>query len=329
MRRTVILLVLWAIVLCAGVVALVTAEKPAEAAFPGQNAKIAFQGYRDDGMGNSTSEIITVFPDGTGARQLTSASGSGDPTFSADGTKIAYAGSSSSNESDNDIYVMNRFGNGKTPLTHNDLPEYGPTWSPDGSKIAFIRQELVPDPDDPDGGFDWQIDIWVMNADGSGQVNITDDDAFEAGPTWSPDGSKIAFDKGGDLWVMNPDGSEQRNVTNTGYVNGRYVGEYDPDWSPDGKKLAFASNRHYNKYEVYTMNLDGTGLTNVTNTRYVNEEDCVWSPSGTRIAYRKDLTENAEIFTKNADGSGAPKNVSNDPKYNESPDWGPKPTTTR
>jgi WD40-like Beta Propeller Repeat len=71
------------------------AEKPAEAAFPGQNTKIAFQGYRDDGMGNSTSEIITVFPDGTGARQLTSASGSGDPTFSADGTKIAYAGSSS------------------------------------------------------------------------------------------------------------------------------------------------------------------------------------------------------------------------------------------
>jgi Tol biopolymer transport system component len=53
----------------------------------------------------------------------------------------------------------------------------------------------------------------------------------------------------------------------------------------------------------------------------------VWSPSGTKIAYRKDLSENPEIFTKNADGSGRSKNVSNDPNYNSSPDWGPKPTT--
>jgi Tol biopolymer transport system component len=74
------------------------------------------------------------------------------------------------------------------------------------------------------------------------------------------------------------------------------------------------------------MQLDGSELTNVTDSRYVGEEDCVWSPSGTAIAYRKDLPENTEIFKKNADGSGRSKNVSNDPKYNSSPDWGPKPT---
>jgi Tol biopolymer transport system component len=53
----------------------------------------------------------------------------------------------------------------------------------------------------------------------------------------------------------------------------------------------------------------------------------VCAPSGTKIAYRRDLEGNPEIYTKNADGSGRPKNVSNDPSYNESPDWGPKPTT--
>ncbi len=74
------------------------------------------------------------------------------------------------------------------------------------------------------------------------------------------------------------------------------------------------------------MQLDGSALTNVTDSRYVGEEDCVFSPSGTAIAYRKDLPENPEIFKKNADGSGRSKNVSNDPKYNSSPDWGPKPT---
>ena len=104
--------------------------------------------------------------------------------------------------------------------------------------------------------------------------------------------------------------------------------EDDPEFSPDGKKLVFASNRQYNKYDAYTMNLDGTALINVTNSRSLNEEDCVWSQSGTRIAYRRDLEGNPEIFTKNADGSGRPKNVSNDPAYNESPDWSPKPATT-
>ena len=314
-----------AAVLVACAAALLVASREAEAAFPGQNGRIAFQGDRDAGGGNFASEVITVSPDGKRTRQLTSASDSGDPTFSPDGKKIAYAGSRSVYD-DEDIYVMDRFGNGKTPLTDNDLPEYGPAWSPDGTKIVFMRQERVAA---PDGGFDWQVDIWVMNADGSGQKKLTDDLDREAGPTFSPNGTRIAFGKNADIWTMNPDGSGQRNLTDTGYVNGRYVVEVDPDFSPDGKKLAFASNRQYKKYDVYAMNLDGTAPINVTNSRYLNEEDCVWSPSGTKIAYRRDLLfGNPEIFTKNADGSGRPKNVSNDPAYNESPDWGPKPATT-
>src|ERR687890_278963 len=296
-------------------VALLAVSQKAEATFPGKNGRIAFEGDRDTDTGDSSSEIITVSPDGTGMKQLTSASGSGNPTFSPNGEKIAYAANYGAGT--RGIYVMNRSGNAKKALTDsNNVPEYGPTWSPDGTKIAFIRQERV---STPEGQSDWQVDVWVMNADGSEQKKLTDDSNDEGAPTWSPDGTKIAFVDGPDIWTVKPDGSGRHNLTNT---PDSY--EEDPDFSPDGKKIAFASKGK--KPDIYTMQLDGSELTNVTDSRYVGEEDCVWSPSGTAIAYRKDLPENPEIFKKNADGSGKSKNVSDDPKYNSSPDWGPKPT---
>jgi Tol biopolymer transport system component len=316
-RRTLYLPVMIAAVVACAVAILAISQK-AEAAFPGKNGRIAFEGYRDTGTGGSSAEIITVSPDGTGTKQLTSASGSGNPTFSPDGEKIAYAASYEAGT--RGIYVMNRSGNDKKALTNsNNLPEYGPTWSPDGKKIAFVRQERV---STPEGQSDWQVDVWVMNADGSEQKKLTDDFNHEGTPTWSPDGTEIAFVDGPDIWTVKPDGSGRHNLTNT-----PNIGEEDPDFSPDGKKLAFASRGQYKKPDIYTMRLDGSDLTNVTDSRYVGEEDCVWSPSGTAIAYRKDFPENAEIFKKNADGSGRSKNASNDPKYNSSPDWAPKLTT--
>ena len=246
-------------------VALLALSQKSEASFPGKNGRIAFEGDRDTGgTGDSFTEVITVSLDGTGMKQLTSASGSGNPTFSPNGEKIAYAANYGADT--RGIYVINRSGTSKKALTdNNNLPEYGPTWSPDGTKIAFVD--------------------------------------------------------GPDIWTVKPDGSGRHNLTNT---PNSY--EEDPDFSPDGKKIAFASKGKYKKPDIYTMQLDGSELTNVTDSRYVGEEDCVWSPSGTAIAYRKDLPENPEIFKKNADGSGRSKNVSNDPKYNSSPDWGPKPT---
>ena len=208
-------------------VALLAVSQKAEATFPGKNGRIAFEGDRDTGgTGGSSAEIITVSPDGTGMKQLTSDSSSGNPTFSPNGEKIAYAASYGAGT--RGIYVMNRSGNAKKALTDsNNFPEYGPTWSPDGTKIAFIRQERV---STPEGQSDWQVDVWVMNADGSEQKKLTDDFNNEYGPTWSPDGTKIAFVDGPDIWTVKPDGSERHNLTNT---PNSY--EEDPDFSPDGK----------------------------------------------------------------------------------------------
>ena len=309
-----------AAMLLACAVAFVAAVREAEAAFPGQNGRIAFDGYRDAGGGNSATEILTVSPGG-GTKQLTSASGAGDPAFAPDGARIAYSGGFTLADRDNEIFVTSNSGEGRRALTNNTVPDYEPAWSPDGDRIAFVRQDKVTV---PGGGPDWQVDVWTMNADGSGQKKLTNDLSYEGAPSWSPNGSKIAFQRtgvGSDIWMMNADGTGQRRLTGTLYA------ENDPDFSPDGSKLAFTSDRQYNKEEVYTMNLDGTALTNVTNSRYVAEGEPAWSPDGAKVAYTKSLSGNIEIFTKNADGSGRPQNVSNDPEHNASPDWGPRPAT--
>ena len=85
-------------------------------------------------------------------------------------------------------------------------------------------------------------DIYVMNADGSGQTNITNSPALESSAAWSPDGARIAFasnqdDPSMDIDVMNADGSGQIRLTN-------YSGnDYSPCWSLDGAKIAFKSLR--------------------------------------------------------------------------------------
>ena len=295
-------------------------ERTRKGRLPGTNGRIAFEGSRvfevsPEGNTTEAPEIITVSPDRTGMKQLTHASGSSDPDFSPDGTKISYSGSPSTVEIYEDIYVMTRSGNGKKALTEtDDRNEWGPAFSPDGTEIAFLR----------DSGS--QPDIWVMNADGSGQQKITDDIAFENGLSWSPDGTKIAFEQDGDIWTIAPEGSGRRNLTDTPDAV-----EVNPDFSPDGQKLAFAGTFDHTDFEIYTMNLDGGALTTVTDNN-VYEDEPAFSPSGTKIAYRKNVRIqntrifNAEIVTKSASGTGGVKNVSNDPGLDGSPDWGPRPT---
>ena len=100
-----------------------------------------------------------------------------------------------------------------------------PAWSPDGRKLAFVSRR------------DGNSEIYVMNADGSGQENLTQQPASDSHPSWSPDGRKLAFvsrrDGNSEIYVMNADGSGLRNVTRTP------SNDLDPAWSPDGGAIAF------------------------------------------------------------------------------------------
>lgn len=148
------------------------------------------------------------------------------PVWSPDGRRIAYcAGSGSGGEQ---VIVMNADGSDARPLTNDGSRHLFVDWSPDGSKLAFMR--------------DYQL--YVMNIDGSDQRPLLA--GFARNLAWSPDGTMIAFESGarlddqqgngGDIWVVNADGSNPRNLTHSPDF-------YDagPAWSPDSATIAFSS----------------------------------------------------------------------------------------
>jgi len=124
-----------------------------------------------------------------------------------------------------DVWTIDPDGTDLTRLTDSPGPDFDPSWSPDGTRIAF-RSERSGEPE-----------IWVMNADGTEQRRLT----AGLSPAWSPDGSLIAFagpsGANGILTVIRPDGRGLRQLPGT------EGGEY-PSWSPDGTRIAFNSKSH-------------------------------------------------------------------------------------
>ena len=166
---------------------------------------------------------------------------------------------------------------------------------------------------------DGNAEIYVMNADGTGQTNLTNNPATDSMPAWSADGSKIAFssDRDGtiDLYIMNADGTGVTRVTNDAAT------DYFAAWSPDGSRIAFA--RFVNNYDIWTVNVDGTGLVNLTN-HPAEDAEPAWSPDGSKIAFRtsRGTFFDNEIFVMNPDGTGL-VNLTTDPGWDGSPDWSP------
>jgi Tol biopolymer transport system component len=231
-----------------------------DASWSPDRTKIAFESDRE---GNSNIYVMNA--DGSGLIQLTdNLANYSNPKWSPDGAKIAFNTDRHSAEAgfnNQEIYVMNAAdGSNQTRLTINPARDSLPSWSPDGTKIAFYSER------DVDGN------IYVMNAaDGSNQTKLTISPRFDSFPSWSPDGTKIAFDSNRDgneeIYVMNAaDGSNQTRLTYNDVL------DTGPSWSPDGTKIAFASAKDGNA-EIYVMNAaDGSGQTRLTNNTAADAE---------------------------------------------------------
>lgn len=215
----------------------------------------------------SLSRLVVVVVLGSSAVVLTA------PT-AANSTSRALQGRIVFDDDGADVWSVNADGSNRRRLTSDPAPEFDPSWSPDGAKVAY-RSEVM------NIGGSGNSEIYVMNADGSEPVNVTDNPAQDYSPAWSPDGRKIAFasDRGGvynDVYVMNADGTDVRRVTR--HVS---VDEY-PSWSPNGRKIAFQSDRD-GHWEIYIINVDGTGEHRVTRK---GGKLPSWSPGGQWIAYQ-------------------------------------------
>lgn len=134
-------------------------------------------------------------------------------------------------------------------------------------------------------------DIFVMDADGSNQINLTNDSVFDETPDWSPDGSKIAFKRAGYIHIMNADGSGLHRLTNNQFL------ESAPAWSPDGTKVLFNATD-----KIYLTNADGSNQIMLPVTVGYTPR---WSPDGTKILFADGIALSASrIWVMNADGSG-------------------------
>jgi TolB protein len=187
------------------------------------------------------------------------------------------------------LAVVNSDGAGLRPLPFAPAQAAEPSWSPDGTQIAFAA------------GTASQLHLWIMNFFTGVATPLTQDNTVsDNSPAWSPDGTKIAFTRCGgsplqcDVWVVNVDGTSPLNLTQTPDSDDR-----QPAWSPDGTKIAFSTNRDGN-LNIYAMSSDGSGPLRLTDTP---DQDLSpdWSPDGTLIAFaRFDAQQVSTIWTMNA-----------------------------
>jgi Tol biopolymer transport system component len=287
--------------------------------------------------------ILVVNPDGSGIKNLTPEDAlESNPKWSPDGRAILFS-------RNDDLYVMNADGSGRVNLADGSGVIAEHRWSPDGRMIAYVdsREEGLDVVDDlwtmeADGtgkvkvaeqvlGLSWSGDgrivyasvadlgdvhLRIINADGSGDVRLTDRAAFQ--PAWSPDGGKIAFVTLGDnnMYLIDPDGSDEVNLTQG------LSADDGPTWSPDGSRIAFSTAPLGQplESEVAVMNRDGSGRTGLTDRPGFDNQP-VWSPDGTKIVFTRSENNDSEIYVMNADG-GNQTNVSNRPGTLETaPDW--------
>jgi len=208
-----------------------------------------------------------------------------------------------------DIWVCNLDGSNRVQLTNNAATERAPSWSPDGTKIAFQRQW---------SGGDWEL--ITMTAAGGDIDAITNNTKHDEHPSWSPDGRALVFQSNspGNYEIMRcyEDGSSPINLTN------HASGDHRPDWShyatdPD---IVFRSNRHSSSGEIYQMEDDGTDVTRLTDNANFDDHPA-WDASGTRIAWNGTTGAGAYEILYCSIWVTTPLDLTNDPAQDLRPAW--------
>lgn len=204
-----------------------------------------------------------------------------------------------------------------------------PAWSPDGARIVFESTRDGPDPD-----------IFVMNADGTGVVQLTRNEVVDGTPVFTPDGTSIVYaseqDGNLDVHIMKVDGSGSRNLTRHPGTDGH------PRVSPDGTRIFFNSNRSSDpatfsrgymdrdhNHEIYSMALDGTDVRRITDLPDWDTYPAV-SPDGRQLLWRRiaptggksESGRNSEVFWMDLE-TGAQRNLTMNQAYDGWPAWSP------
>src|SRR6266705_2367725 len=237
-----------------------------------------------------------------------------------------------------EIYLMDGDGTNVRRVTENTYADGFPSLSPDGTRIVFDSNRLR-----AEGEAFNTSDLFVMNADGTGQTSLV----RGSSATWSPDGKKIAFHASAsgtgrpinllpgaattdsDIFVLNVEDFLKKRARPKNITNNQAAIDDDPDWSPKGQQIMFTSHAitdntdNHVTAEIYLLDADRTGKPTRLTNNTEEERAPSWSPDGKRIVFccRRGAPD-FEICVMNADGSGQVQ-LTNNTIGDLTPSWSP------
>jgi Tol biopolymer transport system component len=276
---------------------------------------------------DSDGRIFVANADGTGRRQLTSGPLDIGPTWSLDGTKLAYWARSGQGEPAS-LVVMDADGHHSVTVTsgvtlqgHDSLVGNligDIAWSPDSRRLLFSSF------------FNGSWTLFLASADRYGATPIGDPTLRGTHPAWSPDGKTIAFGGGAydldrGVYLMNEDGSGARRLTTVSGVGGKV---FTPVWSPDGQRIAFTAGGGYTA-SISVIGADGTHERAIAADPSWDENLPSWSPDGMRIAFERSAAGcgcPAQVMIVDADGSHSIALAERKIAYGSQPIWSPDGT---
>ena len=204
---------------------------------------------------------------------------------------------------DSAIYVVGARRHGLRRITTRNTGSYEqPAWSPDGSRLVFVRST--------DGQRTFRL--YITDPNGRGLRALTPKRGLVASsPSWSPNGRWIAFTGSGgvfgecksDLFVIRPDGTGLRRVL---------AGVSNPAWSPDGRRFAFVRGN-----AIHVASSSGRGV-----RRLVAGSHPDWSPDGRRLAFMREVGGTTRVFVVGANGRGV-RPLTSVRGFQLDPDWSP------
>lgn len=301
------------------------AASPAVAAYPGQDGPVLFTSTQDGGARHIFAAADGKVQDLTGS---SSPAIDTQPKVSPDGREILFT-SYAPGLPNTEIFVTALDGSDRTALTDTPQGNSDPTWSPDGTRIAFVS--------DRDG----EPNIYVMSLDGSGLREITHDADGKSQLAWSPGGDEIAFvhePAGGgdrDIYEVSASGGAAKDLTNDPSSD-----EVEPSFSPDGSEIAYSGPFHANHEstgaDLWVMNAEGGGSRPLVHEGNGYSEGAfpAWSPDGASIAFAaSNGTGYGHVWTAPAAGGQNSELVANaipDSNPNDAEvDWGPAASSSR
>ncbi len=213
------------------------------------------------------------------------------PDWSSDGSTIVF--DSMRDDVNRDLYKMAIAGSNVRRLTKKpNQQDKCPVFSPDDSRITYICTA------------NGDMDIFVMNNDGSGVKNLTNDPASDRCPSWTPDAKRITFmsNRTGffEVYIMDTDdGSNVKQLTKL-KIKGSNC--WVAAVSPDGKEICFVGDFEGNN-ELYVMDADGKNVRNLTR-HSADDQWPAWSHNGKWIAFASDRSGEQLLYIVQPDGSG-------------------------